>query len=420
MLRVQVTDLGSSGEGVASQDGYRLFIDGALPGEEVLYEIIQKKKTYAKAKAVEVVNSSKERVTPPCPYYGKCGGCQLQHLSYEGQLRYKRKKVADALIRIGKIDAEVAPCIPSPDPFGYRNKIQLPKQGDRLGLYRKGTHDLIDIEACLLHSPVGEEVYHAIRPLLLKKDLRAVLIKSTRKTSEALVTLVSRKKNITKEIANTILASHPAIKGVVLCVNTQEGNALLGAHFEILAGLENITEELNGLKFSISSASFFQVNPAQAEALYSKALELAAISGEETVIDAYCGVGTLALTFAKHAKKVLGIECVPQAIEDAEENARKNSIKNAQFTVGRAEYELPKCKADVLLLNPPRKGVDPRVIESIGISRPKKIVYISCDPATLARDSALLVELGYKPGIYTPFDMFPQTSHVETVTSYSL
>ncbi|MCB1149698.1 MAG: 23S rRNA (uracil(1939)-C(5))-methyltransferase RlmD, partial [Chlamydiia bacterium] len=221
-------------------------------------------------------------------------------------------------------------------------------------------------------------------------------------------------------LAQAIMDAHPKVQGVVLCLNNKAGNALLDVHFERLAGKERILETLCGMKFFLSSASFFQVNPGQAENLYRKALEFAELKGSEFVVDAYCGVGTLALIFAQQAKKVLGIECVSQAIDDARENGRENGLGNAEFKVGRAEFELPKLREiDVLLLNPPRKGVDSLVIEAVAKSLPKKILYVSCDPATLARDSRLLCDLGYRAGVFTPFDMFPQTSHVETLVCFT-
>jgi len=357
------------------------------------------------------------------------------HLSYPKQLEIKRQRVIDALIRIGKLEGiRVEPCLPSPLELGYRNKIQLPvKQsegGIALGLYERSSHRLVELKKCPIHCPLGEEAYQQVRPIIKrsgisaydpgtgKGELRHVLIKSALRSQETLILLVTNGEAtpLLSHIAEEIMASCSWVKGIVHNRHAGQDNVILGSVYNVLKGSGSITETLCGLNFKISPASFFQVNPAQAERLYSKALEFAELRGEETVLDAYCGVGTLALVFAKAAKSVIGVECVPEAIADAEENAKRNGIDNALFVHATSEAFIATMPSvDVILLNPPRKGCEPSFLEGIGRLAPKKLVYISCDPATLARDLGCLRTFGYKIDQIQPFDMFPQTAHVECI-----
>ena len=425
MTQLKIHGLGSDGEGVGSADGYTLFIDGALPGETVTARILEQKKRYGRGKLLSIDTPSPDRVKPICPHFGKCGGCQLMHLSYPKQLEMKRQRVIDALTRIGKLENFlVEPCIPSPKETHYRNKIQLPARlvdGKlKFGLYEKNSHDLVPIDGCHIHSSLGESVYQKIAPILQKSklQLRHLLIKSTLRTEEALVLLVTDGEisPLLREIADEIMAASPLIKGVIHNRHTGASNVILGKVYTTLKGAGSISERLSGLTFKVSPASFFQVNPAQAEALYGKALEFANLQGNETVLDAYCGVGTLSLLFAKQAGKVIGVESVPEAIEDALENGRINQIQNAEFILGRSEEWIKTSPPiDLVLLNPPRKGADPAFLEGIGKLSPKTLIYISCDMATLARDLNLLKIMGYRIEKVQPFDMFPQTAHVECV-----
>lgn len=345
------------------------------------------------------------------------------HLSYEKQLEVKKQKVVDALTRIGKIDPSlIQNCLPSPLPLGYRNKIQLPVQGTTLGLYAKHSHTLIAVDHCLIHCGLGEEVFQKIKAILQElgpyPPLRHVLIKSAIYTQEVLVVLVTNQKTspTLMAMALRIQKEIPHVKGVIHNIHSDKENVILGDTYHTLTGSPHIHERLCDLTFSISAASFFQVNPMQAEKLYLKALELSDVRTTETVLDAYCGVGTLSLIFAKKAKQVIGVECVPEAILDAKENAKRNHIENTTFTCANSENFIHTLSSiDVLLLNPPRKGADPSFLEGVKKLAPKKIVYISCDPATLARDLAILESYGFKTRIVQPFDMFPQTSHVECV-----
>lgn len=435
VISLSIKSLGSSGEGIGHYHGYTVFVEGALPGEVVEARLSDCQKRYGRADLLSITKSSPDRVVPPCPLFGRCGGCQLMHLSYEKQLSMKQQRVIDALQRIGKInDALVQPCLPSPASLGYRNKIQLPvrqsEEGIILGLYARGSHDLIEVEHCLIHCDLGEEVYREARSILKASgieayqpstgngELRHVIIKSASHTGEALLVLVTNSPPslLLKRIAGEVRERCPAIKGVVHNLNTERDNVILGKKYEVLAGAGSIQDVLCGLTFKVSPASFFQVNPRQAECLYAKAVEFADLQGNETVLDAYCGVGTLSLIFARIAKKVIGVECVPEAIADAQENAKVNQIHNASFVCANAEaYIKSLSHVDVVILNPPRKGCDPAFLEGVKRLRPKKVVYISCDPATLARDLALLQAGGYKIEGIQPYDMFPQTAHVECV-----
>lgn len=424
IIPLEIHGMGSGGEGVGSQDGYVVFVDGALPGELVEARMVESRKRHGFAELRSITRPSPDRTKPPCPLFGRCGGCQIMHLAYPKQLEMKRQRVVDTLQRIGKIDCFVPPCLPSPSPLAYRNKIQLPVRNSEkeiaFGLYARSSHDLVEVDACPIHCSMGDEVYRAVREILKRcnQELRHLLIKSAVRTQEALVIVVANQppSPLLAELAQEILAAHPSIKGVVHNQHAGRDNVILGRVYQTLAGSNTIQERLGDFIFKISAASFFQVNPAQAERLYDKAVEFAELTGKESVLDAYCGVGTLSLYFAKLAKKVLGVECVAQAIENARENAKLNGIRNVSFTVAAAEDFIGKlCQMDIALLNPPRKGCEPSFLDGLGRLGPKKIIYISCDPATLARDLARLLKFGYKVDAIQPFDMFPQTTHVETV-----
>ena len=435
--QIRIRSLGNQGEGVGSHEGCALFVPGALPEELVQIEITEQHKKFGRAKLLSIDTPSPHRVRPICPLFGRCGGCQIMHLAYEQQLVYKRQKVVEALRRIGKIEgaeALTAPCLPSPSPLAYRNKIQLPVRGSgdhlKIGLFARDSHNLIEVDHCFIHADLGELIYRESKrlikesgidgydPALKQGELRHLLIKTSLKKQEALVLLVSHLpvSPLIRNLAKQIVASLPAIKGVVYNYNPFHDNVILGSHYELLAGQGEIEEELKGLRFRVSPASFFQVNPAQAEQLYEKASAWAELHEADLLVDAYCGVGTLALCLADKAKRVVGIECVPQAITDAKENARINGISHANFLCGDAEKLLGRFKdVDILLLNPPRKGCSAKVLEESIQAKPKKILYISCDPATLARDLQILSLNGYKIEAVQPFDMFPQTAHVETL-----
>jgi len=424
-IELKIERLGMSGEGVARLEGYTIFVDGALPDEVVRARLYEKRKTFGRASIVKILEPSVHRVRAPCPVFGRCGGCQIMHLSYPHQLVFKRQRVVDALERIGKLfHVEVSACEPSPAQLNYRNKIQLPVDANfRMGLYARNSHDLVEIEKCYIHCPLGEKAFQEIRNLLSsfpRFNLRYVLIKTAVHTNQVLVVLVTRDQgpHFLDQLAQKILDSLPEIQGVVQNINPAEGNNALSDDFYPLAGKTQIEEKLGSLTFNVSPASFFQVNPPQAENLYQKTVKLADLTSSEVVLDAYCGVGTLSLFLAPYAQKVVGVETVAQAVADASENARKNGILNTQFHWARAEEFIQNLeKIDAAILNPPRKGCEPLFLEKLALYGPSKVLYISCDPATLARDLALLAKSGYHIEGVHPFDMFPQTAHVETLVS---
>lgn len=434
--KITIRSLGSAGEGIGTaEEGYALFVTGALPGERVSVEIVEKKERYAKGRMIDLIDPSPERVTPFCPLFSKCGGCQIQHLSYSGQLEAKRQRVVDALQRIGRLEVEVLPCLPSPSPTHYRNKIQMPihaREGGRLevGFYERGSHRIVPIPNCPIHCHAGEVAYEQLRPLLLKSAipgyceekgeglLRHLVVKSSRLEKRALVILVTTGRNCPelRKLAETIVASCPAVAGVVENINRKRGNSILSDQFRQLAGEDHLWEELCGKRFRISPASFFQVNPDQAETLYKTALTFLDPQPESTLLDAFCGVGTLSIIAASQVSSVVGIEAVPQAVEDARANAKQNGSTNCQFICGTVEERIAAAPHfDLALLNPPRKGCDPAILKQLAKRAPKRIVYLSCDPATLARDLALLSRDGFQVTKVQPVDMFPQTMHVESV-----
>lgn len=434
-INITIQRLGIHGEGVGYWHGYTVFVDGALPGETIQARIIERKKNYGRGSLINIENPSPSRVTPRCPHFDQCGGCQLMHLEYSSQLEMKRQRVVDAFERIGKCkDLNILPCRPSPSPYGYRNKVQVPsrpsEEGIALGFYSRNSHNLVEIDGCHIHNPLGEEVFQEVKKILKKSEviaydwktlegeLRFVIVKTAVNTQQALVLLVTNGNGSPSlhKAAKQILDRIPAVRGVVQNVNTIPENVVLSDEYHLLEGKPYIEEKICEMTFKVSSASFFQVNPAQAEHLYTTAIRYAGLSGKETVLDAFCGVGTLSLLVSRQAKQVIGIECVPQAIEDAKENANRNDVTNVSFICDFAESWMQGNEPfDVALLNPPRKGCEPMLLAGIGRRRPHRIVYVSCDPATLARDVAQLKEYGYHICEVQPFDMFPQTAHVETV-----
>lgn len=423
---VKITSLSSTGEGIGSRDSLKIFVEGTLPGETVSVNITEHKKTYVKAALSEVITPSPDRQTPPCPAFGECGGCQVMHLSYPTQLAIKRQRVQDALQRIGGFhDTAVLPCLPSPRPLGYRNKIQLPVVWDKnkktIGLYRKKSHEVIPISRCFIQCPQGEEILAWISDKLNIPSVRYVLIRNAVLHNEAMVIFVTdgRFSEELKQHALELMNRHPRVKGVIENVNPHSNNIVLGSTFRLLAGRPHIFETLLNKTFKISPSAFFQINPEQTEQLYAKSLQLAEIEPHEIVVDAYCGVGALAIFAAAHAKRVFGFECITHAIADAKENAKLNGITNTSFLCGKAENLIKRLDTfDTVFLNPPRKGCDTTLLETILEKKPMKIIYISCDPATLARDLALLHK-HYQITTVQPFDMFPQTMHVETVVRLS-
>jgi 23S rRNA (uracil1939-C5)-methyltransferase len=439
ILEITIDDLGTHGEGVGSHNNFRFFVDGALPGELIRIEVTSIKKNYGIGRLIEIITPSADRITPPCPYYDQCGGCQIQHLSYPGQLQIKHRRVSSAMNRIGKLnDLPISPCVASPDPFHYRNKIQLQVKKTaegriEFGFYARGSNEMVAVESCAIHCPIGEKVFQAIRaefgslPITVydgatcEGELRHVLIKTAHNQKSVLLVFITNgaaSKPIVKA-AKRLMAKVPEIRGIVNNINQRRDNVILGNEYETLVGEGHIYEKLMGVEFKISPASFFQVNTPQAEAMYRKAIDLVDLKPGQTALDAYCGVGTLSMLLAKAAGergKVIGVEVVKEAIADARENAIRNEISNVEFICGRAEELIGKVgKIDVAMVNPPRTGCEEGFLRGLVKLGPKRVVYISCDPATLARDLSVMKKLGYRAVESTPFDMFPQTMHVETV-----
>ncbi|WP_411835331.1 23S rRNA (uracil(1939)-C(5))-methyltransferase RlmD [Paenibacillus pabuli] len=495
------------GEGVGRANGYTLFVQGALPGETVRVRVMKTKKQYGYAKLLEIVKASPDRVSAPCPIYDQCGGCQIQHMSYAGQLAWKRQLVVDNLQRIGKLnvlveDAEtleqslqddtsvgevkleerlkqnanqateptqessevqlkgnnrirlrmegimdeegtehairVLPTMGMDEPWRYRNKAQVPigvTEGGLVGgFYAKGSHRIIDMETCLIQHEHNDEVVAKVKEIgshfgisayneeTGRGLLRHVVVKKAFRTGEMMLVLVTNGRDIPykDEWIGSIREAIPHVASICQNVNKKQTNVIFGDETRVLWGRDVIYDYIGDVQFAISPRSFYQVNPVQTEVLYGKTVEYAGLSGKETVIDAYCGIGTISLFLAQHADQVYGVEIVPEAIEDARSNALLNEMKNVMFEVGASEDVIPRWKeqgieADVIVVDPPRKGCDPRLLDTILEMKPERVVYVSCNPSTLARDLRVLEDGGYRTVEVTPVDMFPHTVHVESV-----
>lgn len=437
-------DLTHEGAGVAKVDGYPLFVPNGLPGEKAKVKVIKVNKGYGFGRLIETYEESPYRVEAPCPIYKECGGCQLQHLSYEGQLLAKEKQVRDVLTRIGKLEGvKVHPVLGMKDPWRYRNKAQVPigeQEGGLIGgFYQQRTHQIIDMQECLIQQGKNDEVVQKVKEICgrygvraydegrHKGELRHVMARYGLVTGEVMVVLVTRTSELPhkQKIVEEIVAGIGGVKSIIHNVNSKKTNVIMGDITRVLWGEEVIYDYIGDIKFAISARSFYQVNPEQTKVLYEKALEYADLSGEEKVIDAYCGIGTISLFLAQKAKEVFGVEIVPEAIEDAKRNAAINGITNAEFAVGKAEEVIPDWykkgnTADVLVVDPPRKGCDEALLQTILSMKPRKVVYVSCNPGTLARDLRILEDGGYKTAEVQPVDMFPQTMHCEAVAKIEL
>jgi len=531
IVTVEIVGLTHEGEGVGRVDGFTLFVRGALPGERVQAKVLKVKKQYGYAKLLELLETSPDRVSAPCDIYNQCGGCQLQHMSYEAQLSWKRQHVVDNLQRIGKLqvagtdgqdvnagagraegggagggtagveagngvgagmaagDAAVADGEPSggardgagsveraeqigirvhdtlgmSDPWRYRNKAQVPvgmsgagfggnavpsrakgaRQAERpataegeliAGFYAQGSHRIIDMDRCLIQDERNDAVVRLVKQIgrrlgITAYDeqsgrglLRHVVVRTGYVSGEMMVVLVTNGSRIpqVEQWIEGIRSELPAVTSIVQNVNKKNTNVIFGDETRVLWGQEVIYDELDGIRFAISARSFYQVNPQQTVALYRKAVEYAGLTGTENVIDAYCGIGTISLFLARQAGQVYGVEIVPEAIEDAKRNAALNGIDNATFEAGPAEVVIPRWKQegnkpDVIVVDPPRKGCDSELLETILAMQPERVVYVSCNPSTLARDLRVLEDGGYRTVEVQPVDMFPHTTHVECV-----
>ena len=439
-VTLTIEDMGVDGEGIGHVDGCTLFVKDALIGDVITAKIMKMKKNYGYARLMEILTPSKDRVEPKCAYHKQCGGCQIQALSYEKQLDYKKKKVLNNITRIGGLEKlPEFDLIGMEDPYQYRNKAQFPfgtdKNGEVVtGFYAGRTHSIISNTKCYLGVEENQQILEIILAHLKKYNipaydeqtgkglLRHVLIRKGFTTKELMVCLILNGTRMpeVKELVEE-LTKIPGMTSITINVNTKQTNVIMGQEMRSVWGQDYITDYIGNVKYQISPLSFFQVNPVQTRKLYERALEYADVESGETVWDLYCGIGTISLFLAQRAKQVYGVEIVPQAIEDAKHNATLNGFTNAEFYVGKAEEVLPKkyreegIKADVIVVDPPRKGCDETLLQTIVQMRPKRVVYVSCDSATLARDLKYLTSEGYEVVAGTVVDQFPHTVHTEAV-----
>ena len=440
MVTVEIKDMGHDGEGIGKAEGYTLFIKDAVIGDLVEAKVMKAGKNYGYARLMQVLKPSKDRVEPKCSCARACGGCQLQALSYEKQLEFKEKKVRGNLERIGGFsDLEIEKVIGMEHPWRYRNKAQYPVGKDKdgkiiTGFYAGRTHSIIPNQDCLLGAEINETILEKVIAYMEENHVapydettgrglvRHVLIRCGYQTGEIMVCLIvnGRKLPAAEKLTDS-LREIPGMTSISLNVNTKRNNVILGEEVINLWGQAFITDAIGEVKYQISPLSFYQVNPIQTEKLYDTALEFAGLTGKETVWDLYCGIGTISLFLAKKAKQVYGVEIVPPAIADARKNAALNGIENAEFYVGKAEEVLPEkyeqegISADVIVVDPPRKGCDEAVLQTMLKMKPERIVYVSCDSATLARDLKRLCEEMYEVKRVAVCDMFPQGVHVESI-----
>ena len=435
---VTIEGYGDGGMGVARIDGRVVFVHGALRGEKCRVLILKTLKSVAFAKVLEVIEPSSERITPDCPYFPRCGGCTYRHIRYEEELRLKKQRVQDNLSRIGGSDVTVEEILGARDTLRYRNKAQYPVSKDgAVGFYRARTHEVIECEHCLLVKPEADAAAEALREYMQScrvagydektgRGLVRHLYVRSNAAGESLVCVLVNGDKLPKEdrLVTLLRDACPKCTGIVLGTNTKKGNVILGDRYRTLWGSDRLEDTLCGKTFRLSVPSFYQVNRVQAERLYAKAIEFAGLTGQETVLDLYCGAGTITLALSDHAKKVLGAEIVPEAIDDARENAARNGVKNAEFFCGDASDVAKKLarenlRPDVITVDPPRKGLAADVVESIAEMQPGRVVYVSCDSATMARDVKRLADLGYTARRACAVDMFPRADHVETVVLLS-
>ncbi len=446
-----IEDIGAEGEGIGKVDGFTLFVKDALIGDEIEVKVIKVKKNYGYGRLMRIITPSPYRVEAKCPNARACGGCQIQHLDYAEQLKYKQKKVENLLERVGKVkDYEMLQIMGMEEPYYYRNKAQFPvgrnKDGEIVtGFYAGRTHSIIDTEHCYIQHPLNEKLIQIVKKWMNQNQIepydevsgrglvRHILTRVGYRTKEVMVCLVINGKKLPKaDILVDMLKDVPGMTSICFNVNREKTNVILGNEVQVLWGQGYIEDYIGDIKFQISPLSFYQVNPVQTQKLYGKAFEFASLTGKETVWDLYCGIGTISLFLAKNAAQVYGVEIVPQAIEDAKKNAKINGITNAEFFVGKSEEVLPKyyedyakthngqtITADVIVVDPPRKGCDEKLLECIVSMQPKRMVYVSCDPATLARDLNYMEAHGYKVLKAQCCDMFAHSVHVETVVLLS-
>ena len=450
-VRLEFTALSHDARGIAKINGvsrkglelvnYPIFVNGVLPGEKANVEITHLKKSFAEGRLLEIKYSNKEkRTTPICPNYHSCGGCDLMHMTYPAQLEFKTQTVKDTLAHLGGItDVEVEPIIGMDEPNHYRNKVQVPYRYHKgktiCGFYKKNTHEIVSLDTCYIQSVLASDIVKFIRNLCNEFRIkgydeethegviRHVMIRENKDQSEVMVVLVTKIKNVSglNELVEKLTKRYPNITSVIQNINEEKGNVVLGKTNILIHGNPTIKDELLGTYFNIGPMSFYQVNTKQTEKLYSEVIKKANLNKKDVLIDAYCGIGTIGLIAAKHVKKVYGVEIVDEAIENAKINMELNNIKNAEFVCNKAEDQIIKwsksrLKPTVIVVDPPRKGCEEVFLQTIVDMKIEKVIYVSCNPATLARDLKFLRENGYDIKSIQPVDMFPNSNHVETIT----
>lgn len=434
IYRAHIDGYSSEGLGIARIDGQVVFVHGAIRGETCDVLVMKVLKNAAFGKIAALVEPSPARRTPDCPYYGRCGGCNFRHMSYDEELWAKRARVQDALTRIGGAEVTVEEILGAEQPLHYRNKSIYPiSPAGEVGFYRARSHQVVDVEHCLIQKPEADALAQAVRDYIARfrvepyneatgRGLLRHLYVRTSCRGESLACLLVNGSRLPheQELVDMLRAAAPGVCGVVLGENTRRGNAILGDRYRTLWGRDYLTDTLCGLELRLSVPSFYQVNHDQAQRLYEKALEYAGLTGRELAVDLYCGAGTITQVLARRARHVIGGEIVPEAIRDAEDSARRNGVENVEFLCGdasrlAAELRQRGLRPDVICVDPPRKGLAPDVVEAAASMTPGRIVYVSCDPATLARDVARFAPLGYRPVRACAVDLFPGTAHIETV-----
>ena len=440
-LTLEITGYTAEGMGVARWEGRVVFIPGTILGERWEVQLLKVKTNVAWGRAVRLLAPSPERVELDCPLAGRCGGCQYRHMTYEEELRAKRQRVQDALSRVGGVSLELPQVLGAETPLRYRNKVQFPvaqeKRGLAVGYYRARSHDVLDVDDCLLQPEAVTTLRRAFKGWMERYRVPAYdegtcqglirhLYVRTNQAGEALCCVVANGTRLphAPELVQALRQAVPSLAGLVLNTNTKDTNVILGPNYRTIWGRDFLEERLCGMTFRLSVPSFFQINRAQTERLYAQALEFAGLTGRETVLDLYCGIGTISLALAQRAGQVIGAEIVPEAVQDAQANAARNQVDNARFLcgdAGEAAFQLAAegVRPQVICVDPPRKGLAPEVPEILASMAPDRIVYVSCDPATLARDVKRFGELGYPAVKAQAVDLFPRTAHVETVVLLS-
>lgn len=440
IYEIEITGMNHEGQGVGRVDNFIVFVNGAISGEKVRVKIANLKKTYAVGDLLSVLQPSPNRVGMLCPVAERCGGCSLQHMSYKAQLDFKTQMVKESIKRIGKLeDVLIHETMGMENALNYRNKAQYPVGAGcggeaLLGFYERYSHEIVDCTSCMIQDETSSTIRNIVRYFIHENNIsvydestgkglvRHLMTRTGFKTGEIMVVIVLNGKDLPykQKLIDNLIAQVPGIKSIILNVNEKNTNIILGYKNIKIYGEDHITDYIGKYKFSISPLSFFQVNPVQTEVLYNKAIEYAALTGKETVFDLYCGIGTISLFLSEKSKKVYGIEVVEDAVKDARANTEINGVENIEFITGEAEKVVPEVykqgiKADVVVVDPPRKGCDETLLKTLVSMQPDRIVYVSCKPSTLARDLAYLSEKGYRAVEIQPVDMFPYTSHVECI-----